>query len=380
MKKEDIRSLIIYLLLIAAAIICASTVLEDAFLYYTLKFDARLFALLMIVAAIIFNSVMLEVFHTIGAKVGGYEVVSVNVFGFCFEKREGQWKFKFKDFNGLTGETIVNKKKEKSSMKPYIWLPIIAYVVEFILMLVLYNIADNPGTTKVSAGWLAPFSIIFIVVSSMIALYNIVPFKLDTMTDGYRMYLTSKKENVEAFDELMRIENLARSNGKIENIKTFNQINDFTANLNLYSVFEDIFNKKYDKAIKTCDQILEHEEEIDQFTFYKTIAEKIYCLIQQDKIEEAKDLYNAKKGDKFRRYIANDKSIETLRCYVLIAAFIEESESEVIYCASKKTKALSEAYPSRAAEEKVLFENAIEKIYKAFPNWGKNKDADQAPF
>ena len=351
MKKEDITSLIVYVLLIAAAVITACTVLSDAFQYYNgAALPPQIFTIFVIIAAILTNFIGLELFHALGAKIGGYEVVAINVLGFCFEKSDKSWKFKFSDFEGLTGETRILRKNDKASLKPYVWLPLIGYLAEFALMIVLYSLVSN---SIISAGWLAPFAIVFIVVSSMIALYNIVPFKLDTMTDGYRMVLISKPENIEAFDELMRIENLARNGKQINNLKTFKTVNDFTANANLYYVYEKINQKKYKEAIEVLDDILENEEIIDEYTYFGALAQKLYCLIQLEDLEEAKKNYKIKKDAQFRRFLVNNKSIETLRSYILIAGFIEESRSEVKYCESKNVQKY-QSYAARFAAKEAF--------------------------
>lgn len=372
MKKENILSAIIYLILIAAAIITGSTVVEDAFVYYDLMMNRALFAFICIIVALILNIVCLELFHALGAKIGGYKVTSINIVGFCFEKRENNWKFSFKDFDGLTGETRIVKEKEKANLKPYIWLPLIAYVIEFTVMMLLYNLSQQKDSSA-TLGWLGVVSILFIIISSMIALYNIVPLKLDTMTDGYRLLLLSKPENIEAFNEWMRVEDLARNGKEIDNIKTFSVINDFTANVNLFAIYELIAKNDFSKAKEVIELMIQNKENIEEETFFKIIYQKLYILLKENKIEEAKECFSKEKEDKLRRFIGNNKTIEVLRAYIMIAGFIEESQSEVDFVLSKKNKALSTSLPTRAKSESVLFDQAINDVYNAHPDWAREQ-------
>ena len=138
MKKEDIASIIVYLLMIGAAVVVGLTAVKEVFLWhYHFSLNNYVFAILAILAALIVNIVGLEVFHVLGAKAGHYKILSVNVLWLCFRKKEGKWKLGFKDFDGLTGETKVAPKDEKSKLGLYVWLPVLAYFVELIACIVI---------------------------------------------------------------------------------------------------------------------------------------------------------------------------------------------------------------------------------------------------
>ena len=87
MKKEDVTGLIVYLIIIVLAIVFGITVLqrhqsESMFsgIYYVL------YIVVTVLIGVIFNGLLFEVAHIIGAKIGGYLIISVNVLGFCFYK------------------------------------------------------------------------------------------------------------------------------------------------------------------------------------------------------------------------------------------------------------------------------------------------------
>ncbi len=372
MRKEDIASAVIYLLMIAIAIIVGLTVVSSAFgnFYAGQGFmNTYLFAILTIIVGLLFNIVMLEVFHVIGGKLGGYNIVSFNILGFCWSKTLGKWKFKFEDFDGLTGETKLAPKSEKSKLTWFVWLPLLMYIVEFGICIALYTMGSTSLPTKDPRRWLAVAALLWIIISSMIALYNFVPVKLDSMTDGYRLMLISKPANVAAFNELMRIENLQREGKPVDNIKIFEEITDFTASINLFSVYECLAEKKYDEAEKLIDMIIVDPKKVAVTTYNRLIAQKLYIKVINLPEEEARKYYDENVGDAIRRFISNDISMESLRAYVLIAGVLDNSLAEVSYANTRKEKALKRSLPARAELEKELYSSAIAMIKEKHPDW-----------
>lgn len=376
MRKEEVTSLIIYFIMIAAAIIVGLTVVKDAINKFRPEhMNAFLFVIVVLVLALLLNVILLEVFHVIGAKLGGYKVTSFNVLGFCWEKKENKWSFRFKDFNGLTGETKIAPGDKKLDLKKYIWLPIFGYAVELASGIVCYSLISK-ASSNFSARWLAVAAIIFIICSSLIALYNLVPLKLDTMTDGYRFVLLSKKCNLDAYNELLRVEDLERQGKEVGEVKVFEEITEFTANLNLISVYQHLNKGEYEEAEKLIDMIIVAPKGIDPKTHNRLIAQKIYIQILTKPLEEAEKCYNEFANDEIRRFIANDVSMESIRAYILIAGIIEKSKGEVDYACGKIEKARKNAMPSRKVIEDRMYEQALNKVYEVHPKWKEEKAAE----
>lgn len=379
MKKEDIASLIVYVLMIALALIIGFTLVSGMFRSYNQAFGSTflnpyIFAILTIVVGILINALGLELGHVLGALAGGYSIVSFNVFGFCWAKKDGKFKFSFKDFDGLTGETTIAPKKEKANPKLYVWFPLFLYVIELIACVVLYTLGSNKGIDQTSP--LIPLgtaAIIVVTLSSMMAIYNFVPVKLDSMTDGYRLTLISKPVNVEAYNELLRIEDAQRRGVDYGKVKVFDEITNFTASLNLVTVYEKLGAKDYDEARKLIDKICENPEKISRSTLNRLIAQKLYITIITKPLEEAKQYYDSEVDDTVRRFISNDLSMESIRAYVLIAGMLDESLGEVEFANSRKEKAMKRALKSRAEVEETLYKDAINIVNEAHKDWKLNE-------
>lgn len=371
MKKEDILSVVVYLLMFVAAIVVGTTVLGDLLTPSQVLMNPYLFAILTIILSVVLNVVALELLHMLGAKIGGYKVVSVNMLGFCFEKINNKWEFSFKDFDGFTGETKIVENKEKTNLKPYIWAPLIGYLTELVVGIFLINLITNNVLRFYGSGIVHAGAALFIVVSSMIAFYNIIPLRLDTMTDGYKLVLLSRQENIEAFNELARIQDLERNSKSPGKIKTFEYISEITTNVNVQAIYEMLSSKKYEEAEKLIDFLLTHKEEINEETFFRLQAQKLYVMLLTKELSETKTYYQSEVKDKARRFIANDSTIESLRAYILIAGLLDDSEAELEIIRRRRELITSKTLKYRAEEEEKLIEEAFAKIRKEKPDWFK---------
>lgn len=373
MRKEEIASLIIYLLMIAIAIIVGLSVVSGAMqACRPANFNPFAFIILTIIVGLLFNIIMLEVLHAIGAKIGGYKVVSINILGLCFEKRNKKLSVKFRDFDGLTGETKIVPKKEKLNLKPYVWLPLFGYAAEMAGCIVLYS--SMMQNKNLPYSWLGVCGILFVILSSMIALYNLVPIKLDTMSDGYRLVLLSKPANTAAYNELLKAQDLERNGQEIGDIKVFDEITEFTANLNMFTVYKKLGEGKYDEAEKIIDLNISDPKKLEPYTLNRMVSQKLFITILTKDPEEARKVYDEVADDKLRRFIANDISMESIRAYILISGILEKSQGEVKFAISRKAKALKRTPPNKAKIEDKLYDIALKKVYEAHPKWVEEKE------
>ena len=370
MKKEDAASLFVYAIMLVLALLVGLLVIRPLFSEVSISMNPYLFTILVVVLGLIINVIIIELGHIVGGKIGKYDIVSVNMLGFCFYKILGKWKFGFRNFDGLTGETVLSPKSEKSNPKAYIWFPILFYVVELITCIVLYSVGANADVDHLSLRVLSLASIIVLVIGSMIALYNFVPFHLDSTTDGYRLTLIlSNPVNIEAYNELLRIQNLQREGKEAEEIKLFDIITDFTASLNLMTVYECLGAKDFEKAAKIIEPMLNEENKISNTTYQRLIAQYLYIKIMTSPIDDARNYYDTNVDDKTRRFISNDISMESLRAYILIAGLLDESQGEILYVQSKIKKAMKIALPARKEIEQQLYQDALNKVYEVHPEW-----------
>ena len=371
MKKEDITGLIVYLIIIALAVIFGFTVLQTH--NAESSFDGIGYVLYIIVSVLvgaIFNAVLFEMAHVIGAKIGKYVILSVNILGFCFYKDGEKTKFKFSSFDGLTGETKIVPKEgmvEKANPYPYLFFGSLFFVVEAIAVMVVFSIYRHSDTLILRD---VAYAILTVgAIGLVILLYNILPMRIDSMTDGYRLTMVSNPKNKAAFNELLRVEyEIAQGNDNVE-IKVFDEITNFTADLNLNRVYALLDKKEYKPAEEILDKIIAAKQEVSEKVYIRARAQKIYINLYTRNLEEAKEYYEKEVPVAERREISNDVSMASIRAYLLMSGLLDKSRSECIIALNNVYRAFKHTPKNRQHTEVELFNEALEKVVAAHPDW-----------
>ena len=371
MKKEDISGLIVYLIIIAFAIVFGLTVLQAHNAESTLN---GIWYVLYIIGAVlvgaVFNAILFELAHVVGAKIGKYEIVSVNILGLCFYKEEGKRKVRFASFDGLTGETKIVPKDgmiEKANPYPYLFFGSLFFVVEAVAVMVVFSIfrhAEELALRDVAYALLTVGAIGLVIL-----IYNILPMHIDSMTDGYRLTMVSNPKNKLAFNELLRVEyEISQGNDNVE-IRIFDEITKFTADLNLNKVYALLDKKEYKEAEEILDKIIEAKESVSPKVYIRARAQKIYINLITKSLDEAKDYYEKEVPVAERREISNDVSMASIRAYLLMSGLLDKSRSECIIALNNVYSAFKHTPKNRQHTELVLFNEALQKVVDAHPDW-----------
>lgn len=371
MKKEDVSGIIVYLLILAIAVVFGITVLRehsassnmDTFVYI-------LFILGAILTGILFNAILFEVGHILGAKAGRYEIVSVNILGLLWYKEEGKTKFKFSGYDGLTGETVILPKKDakkEPNPTPYLMFGTLFYLVELIIIIVLFTLYK--GRENMLMYNIVYFLLVVAVIGGMVLIYNILPFKLDAMTDGYRMRMTTNSANKKAFNELLRVQYAISQGEENVEVATFSEITNFTAELNLNKVYTLLDKKEFEEAEKLIDIILAGKSTISEKVYTRARAQKIYINIFTKPIEEAKEFYDKEVPMDERRRISNDISMVSIRTYLLMSGILDGSRSECVIAINNVRKCFNSTPKQRQKTEANLFNEALAKVDELHPTW-----------
>ena len=371
MKKEDVTGLVVYLVIIALAVVFGFTVLqthnaESSFsgFYYVL------YIIVAVLAGVILNAVLFELAHIIGAKIGKYVVLSVNILGFCFYKDGEKTKFKFSSYDGLTGETKIVPKEgmvEKANPYPFLFFGSVFFIVEAIAVMVVFSIFRNNENDALKD--VAYFVLTIGAIGLVVLLYNIIPMRIDSITDGYRLTMVSNPKNKAAFNELLRVEyEIAQGNDNVE-IKVFDEITNFTADLNLNRVYALLDKKEYQQAEEILDKIIAAKEEVSQKVYIRARAQKIYIDLYTRNLEEAKAYYENEVPVSERREISNDVSMASIRAYLLMSGLLDKSRSECIIALNNVYRAFKHTPKNRQHTEVTLFNEALQKVVDAHPDW-----------
>ena len=368
MKKESVISTVFLLVVLAVAVIMGLTVISDAFeKMYESDLSPVLFTLIVLILGFVFNVIWMEVAHVLGAKVGKCKVVAVNCYYLGFKKTKDGWKFGVDDFDGLTGETRI-VKTENSKLNAYVWMPIVFYAAELAACIVLYSMGQTAPKDS-ALKWLGIAGLLWIILSSILFVYDFIPFKLDTSNDGYRLALLSKPENAKALLDYMDYQGRMSLEGKPVDLEFNENITDFTVETNLIVVEQAILKRDYKSASDMLKKIRESGAKIDPFLMKRIVTLEMFVELMTKPLEEVKKYYDENVNDADRKFISNDVSTEALRTYALIAGLIDDSQFEVQYAVSKKDKAFKKCQNIYVEDEKKLFDEVVQKIQEKHPEW-----------
>ena len=382
MTKEDILSFIVYLLMLATAAIIGFAVITPAFkgVYEVNGMSVNAFLILSLIIACVLQVLLYELGHVIGAKLGKYKIISFNILGFCFYKKYDEKKKKFitkfkfpKPFDGLTGETLIIPESEKSTPIPFVWTPLFIFAIEVALLVFAYTfISDKVKGTQNPLMFLKYFQLILVTVGGMLFIYDYFPAKLDSITDGYRLVCLNKKININAFNELLKIEGDEFLGIDKETYRVFDDITDFTAKVNLLTVRNYLKNNDYQKADELLAKIIENQSKISSENLCKAKTYKLNILLMENKLKDAQKFYDSFNA-KEKEYLKKTYSMLTIRTAILYFGIIEKSKQEVDVQLSRVKKALERETEVNKKNEKILLENAKEVLNKIIIKEEKEK-------
>ena len=371
MKKQDIAGIIVYVLILAFAAVFGLVVVNQ----YSSKSNMEtwqfiLFVAGAIVAGLLFNSILYEIAHMIGAKIGGYKITLVSILGFTFLKENNKTKFRFMSFDGLTGETkiiTIEKRKKPSNPVPYLLMGTIVYAIEVVGVIFAFSILTREGGTTMMSN-IAYFLLIVMAVGGIIVFYNIIPFRLDSMNDGYRLRLVSGKKNKEAFNKalLCITDDLPNEDGQIE------ENTSFSSDLKLNQVLTCLNEEKYVEAEQLVDSIIANadtDKKISNKTLLEANAQKVFLVFMNNDEETAQKFFDENLTMQDRKRLSDELSLPCIRAYVLISSLLDRSHSECTRALDRVYKAYKRTPENRRQLESKLFNIAIEMVNKKHPNW-----------
>ena len=371
MRKEDLISDILYLLMAGIVLLVGFLVIQPAINDGLLGRDMGqnvAFILIALIVGIILNVLLMEVGHVLGAFIGKYKILSVNVLGFNlyrdFSKNSAkpQLKFRFKGFNGLTGETLIEPKSEKSNPMFYVFLPLILFLLEFVVMYFVVVLVPADSATYFETPQILKYGLIVTTtIAGCIVLYDYFPAKLDTLNDGYRLICLTKKINIDAFNEQLKLEANEYKGIKNTEFKIFEEITDFTAKVNQQTALKKLDDGDYEEALKIIDDCLKDSTKISHSTETNLKLNKVFITYIYKGKEEGTTLYNSL-DEETKNDVKKCKSLEAIRVYALYIGLEEKSESEIKYAIDKAKKLYDRLTIGEAEKEIFLISLVLKKL------------------
>lgn len=367
MKKSDISSLVVYAIMLVVLFCTFFFGVRDVLAKSFEGFASVGVSLLTIVLSFIAGSILLEIGHVLGAKAGKYKIILFNMFFFTFYKVGNKTKFKLSGPDGLFSETKVAPKYNEngeviSKPKAMLWLGNLFLAIVIIAAAIMYVNFQGKDNTVSSLSLLAAVSF------GCLLFYNFLPIELDNKTDGAQLKIVSKSANVAAFNEALRVQACEITGEEPGDVKLFDEITNYTANINMVSAYKFLAEENYSDALKIINHILDAENNISERLRLEMVAQKLYILLYTQQIEKAKKYYEDVSPED-KRFISNANGLVFIRTYILISAILDPAESEVQYATSKADKAYKKVEALKKETEGKLYKNAVRRVKELHPNW-----------
>ena len=383
MRKEDGISLIVYIAMVVVVLCVGFFVIapNGAIISQSFGSDSVILVIIGIVVGVIFNVIILELGHVIGAKIGGYHIVSVNILGFAFFKKvhDGKVskKFKFpKPFNGLTGQTIIKPKSLKSNFKPIAFIPLMFVLLEVVAVALLFFFVPdkisgsiNPAKGLVVLKYLV---LIVTVIGLIISLYNLVPFRLDSLNDGYQLAIISKKENIGPHNEMLRIKADTFLGVDYRPVHEFDELTDYTLKVSNLHMSILYLEGEIDETAKILKKYYAKDLKISNSTKdFRDIVNLLLSLTKRT-LNDAVKLYE-NLTPSAKKELKAQKTALTLGTYLLYVVLIEKSESELIANKQRADKFFKEfSEELNIKEDKAVYEIIYNEVCDLYPNLEKD--------
>nr|MCR5078635.1 hypothetical protein [Bacilli bacterium] len=370
MKKNEFATFLVYVVMIVVAVLFGIFWIRPTIENLSNPLiPGIVLVVISLVVGIILNAVLLEFGHYLGAKMGHYDIRSFVILGLGKKAKEGEekTKFGFHKFSGLTGETkVVPTDVEKCRLGGYITLPLLFFLLEAIGCAVMIAIGNANHTN--GAGMLAPIGITLLGVAAMIVIYDYFPTRLDEVTDGYLMMVTSKNINKIAYNNILLAEEAVRMGKPAPKTPIYETVTDFTFELNLRSYYEAVEKKDIKTALNILELAINTDKGFSKSNFYKAKAMKLALLLEDPRSVQGRKMYD-ELDDGTKSFISALESPAAVRCYILISSFIEQAEGECNFAIEKAEKTLKNENPEYAPYEKATLERLVDFCRANHPGW-----------
>lgn len=371
MKKNDAMGWIVYILMLAVAAAVGFGMLRPALSEYALPMNNILFVVICVVAGILLSAILLEVGHILGAKIGKYNILKVNILGIQFKKKkDNKFHFSFSfSFDGLTGETLMAPKDvEKSNPRHSIYLPLLFLLIEVIACAV--SMAIGIGFRSNDASWQAAYvaGLVVLVIVILVNLYNIFPAALDSKNDGYLMTILNNKTNVQAYNNLLAAQEKMLFGEPVPETPIYQEVTDFTNSLNQMAIYKALGDKDYEKALEINQYTIASKDHVSSKVYSTAIAQKLSLEFLTKGLEEVKDEYIDLPLDN-KKFIAELSAAPSIRAYLLVSGLIDESETEAKAALERSDKAIKSSGEEKKNIEIELIKLSLKKVIEAHPDW-----------
>ncbi len=311
----------------------------------------------------------MELGHIVGAKIGGYRIISVSFLWLTFVRQNKKWKITTTTFDGFTGETKVAPKKENANPMPMFWFGTIFLLILMLLGIYLPSIIsakDSLKTHFVYGGY------IISTIAGLMVFYNILPLRLDTKNDAIMMRFV-RKERIQKYNDICRIQGELYDGEGLEELEDLPENDYLLAHWNYYAYLEKVYNGEYQKAEEILDRMIQDSEKLPDAIYDELLAAKLVLLLLTKSKEEAQE-YFLSVSPQVRKTINLCSTVEGSRNYFFISAIMNDNFEEAKSAYKKYlTKEKQNLEVGRNFDEDSMMAMMMNQIHEIHPEWNFKK-------
>lgn len=370
MKKSELMGYLVYAILIAVAVLVGLFAIRPIIDQYQASAPLNYFAILVIaiIVGIVFNAIILELGHLLGALIGHYKVYSWIVLWLGFAEKNGKMKGVVRNYDGFLGETKIYPTSEKSSPRAYIYMPLVLFLVEVIALVAMIAYADGATGSDPTWQWWKLSAIVVLTAGGIIYIYDIFPAVLDSKNDGYLLTVLTNKTNIEAYNDLLVSEyHLATGQPLLES-KVYDKVTNFTSRINAIAMAKALDEGDYGKAIDIIDKTIASKANVSSFVYEDACAQRVSLLMLSGRFEEGKKEYIDLPLE-VKKHIASMSTPAAVRAYILVSGLVDESKGELENALGRVNAVLKKGSEETRESDTRLIKKAIKQVLEAHKDW-----------
>jgi hypothetical protein len=375
MKKNDLMGYLAYAMMLAIALCVALLIVRPVFndqgYVNAAPMNGFGYVVIAILSGILFNSLLLEIGHLIGAKLGKFKIYKWDCLGFAVKTdKDGKKKVGFADFGGLTGETdIYPTDVKKSNPRHVIYFPLFLFLLEVVLCVALIVFAKyKEGQGELVFVWMRLFVDLVLCVGGMIFLYDIFPTQVDGLNDGYLLNILVNETNKEAYNQMLLTQYQLFVGQPVGASPVYDKVTDFTAQVNDVTIYLKLAAKDYKGALDIVEKTIACKSTVSTNVYQDAVAEKTGLLFFTGSFDEAKKFFIDLPLDS-KKHIAALGNITCVRAYVLASGLVEESLTETQVALEKASGALRKLPADKVKVEKSILGQAVDLVLAKHADW-----------
>ncbi len=318
---------------------------------------------------VILSFVFYNLSKIIGAKLGGYTIQSIEVFGLTWTRINEKYVFSFKlaqilDFH------LTFKANDIEKSKPAM-LFFFGHILNVVLVAVLAVAGYFMGHASETANSLTAFGGVVLgstLYALLIPIYEILPIKSDSDPDMYAFIRTLGKDNKKAFNLLTVEKAKMQSNEDFIDPDFEDYDSYYKARTLIYKYLNHLYREESDKAIAVLKQALYFSNYLSLDEQYFINGEKIFIYLLTGNEKAANKNYYLLKREN-RKELSLPNYLPQFRTALIVSGIIMNDEEIVLDIVDNFNNFdLTKKVFSNVVEHK-LFTKAYEKVKAAHPEY-----------